>query len=364
MSAIAYFTALEMVRAHPDVPVGAIASAWGGTMMEPWMPPDALQACAHPPADLPSTTPSPMQNKRNADPGLYSPGRHPALELQVGPPNMHSTLWNSMLAPLTSLRVSAWYWYQGESNANSNMTLYSACFSAMITSWRQHWGQPAAPFIFFQLAPWPALDTGIISATRQAQTSALLLPSVGMVVAADRGDSAGAFHPIHPPVKEELSHRAFLVTDSLLYKNASSPRMGPQPVKAIFDAWSVDWGDYHYGTGAGSYVCLPGSNFACGGIRVVFDQPLSLASTWGDRNSLDNGLVLWDEHMQLFQRAEITGVRVDDPHTLQLNITWAFGKKPPVLLQYAHSDYPNMPLYNAFELPTPPFSISIASLSK
>ena len=82
----------------------------------------------------------------------------------------------------------------------------------MITAWRTHWDAADAPqpFIFFQLGPWPDHDTGAIAAQRQAQTGALALPQVGMVVAADRGDSAGAFHPIHPPTKEELSHRAFL----------------------------------------------------------------------------------------------------------------------------------------------------------
>ena len=43
-----YFTALEMVKANPSVPIGAIASSWGGTAMEPWMPPDAFTACGEP----------------------------------------------------------------------------------------------------------------------------------------------------------------------------------------------------------------------------------------------------------------------------------------------------------------------------
>ena len=36
---------------------------------------------------------------------------------------------------------------------------------------------------------------------REAQVNATNLHNVGMVVAADRGDAAGAFHPIHPPVR-------------------------------------------------------------------------------------------------------------------------------------------------------------------
>ena len=140
--------------------------------------------------------------------------------------------------------------------------------------------RPFRPFIFFQLAPWPNLESGAIARQRAAQVNATNLPKVGMVVAADRGDAAGAFHPIHPPVKEELSHRAFLVTDNLVYGNSSSPVQGPQPIRATFEPWDASWADFHYGTGAGSYVCHAGSGFSCGGIKVEFDQDLVLASTY------------------------------------------------------------------------------------
>ena len=196
---------------------------------------------------------------------------------------------------------------------------------------------------------------------RQAQTGALALPQVGMVVAADRGDSAGAFHPIHPPTKEELSHRAFLVTDRLLYGNTSSPLQGPQVVSATFDAWDDSWGDFHYGTGTGSYVCKPGTPFTCGGVRVTFDQPLELSSTFADKYSYANGLELLASRAAgaKQQRAQITGVRAEDAHTLQLNTTWVWGEAPPTVLQYAFSDYPSMFIYNAFGLPAPPFTVDI-----
>jgi hypothetical protein len=106
MSAIAYFTALEMVRRHPDVPIGAIASSWGGTAMEPWMPPAAF-SCGDAPGDFSTPT-----GHTAHDPGLYSTGRHPVVELKAGPPGLHSTLWNSMIAPLLTLKISGWFWYQ------------------------------------------------------------------------------------------------------------------------------------------------------------------------------------------------------------------------------------------------------------
>lgn len=359
LSAIAYFTAVQMRLAHPEVPIGAIATSWGGTAMQPWMPPDALRTCG----DMRQQGGS-WAGRTNADPGMFSAHTHPQRELDLGVPSLPSTLWNSMVSPLLSLSVSGWYWYQGESNVGDPH--FVDCFPAMITAWRAHWQNATMtrsatsppPFIFFQLGPWPGLDSGAIADMRMNQTAALMLPNVGMVVTADKGDAAGAFHPIHPPSKEELSRRAFLVTDNLLYGNRTSPVQGPQPVAAKWDAWDASWDDYHIGTGRGSYVCNAGSGFVCGGIRVTFDSALELGSTFGDLNSFDNGLMLYNDDMTRFQRPMLWGVNTGQ-RTLQLNTTWTWGEQPPSLLRYAHTDYPSMKLYNADALPVPPFSISI-----
>merc|ERR1712000_715482 len=146
-------------------------------------------------------------------------------------------------------------------------------------------------------------------------------------------------------------------TDRLLYSNLSAPAQGPQVSSAVFDAWDPSWADYHFGTGSNSYVCKPGSGFRCGGVRVQFDQELVLKSSYGDRNSYDNGLVLWDRSMKKSQPAQITSV---DGDTLQLNTTWAWGEDAPAILQYAYTAYPTMRLYNAFELPTPQFTVNIS----
>ena len=61
-----------------------------------------------------------------------------------------------------------------------------------------------------------------------------------------------------------------------------------------------------------------------------------------------------------YQRAEITSI---NGNVLQLNVTWTFGgasSNPPIFLKYAQRDYPVMPFYNAFGLPTPPFEMVIS----
>lgn len=331
--------------------------------MEPWMPPEALAACGRETLGDGCV----REHDRSGDPGLFG-------QLVVaGLPG--STLWNSMVAPLLDLEVSGWLWYQGESNVGDQPS-FEKCFPAMINSWRAHWANRSAtqahiadvstplaapkakPFVFFQLAPWPGLDLGAIPSMRLVQMSALALPEVGMVVTADQGDSAGAFHPIHPPSKAELSRRAALVLDRLVYGNVSSPLQGPQVVESVFDPWLPSWGDFHEGTGLNSYVCAPRSGFSCGGVRVTFDQELVLASDYGDLYSYDNGLRLWDANMTKFQPAMLTRIS-SDRRTLQLNTTWTFGEAGPAVLRYACSDYPTMKLYNAFGLPAPPFTAQL-----
>lgn len=90
--------------------------------------------------------------------------------------------------------------YQGESNAGKP-NAYQCQFPSKIAQWRADWpgANASTPYIFVQLAPWPAHDVGLIAVQRYAQLAALKLPDVGMVVGADIGDPAGKYHPIHPP---------------------------------------------------------------------------------------------------------------------------------------------------------------------
>jgi sialate O-acetylesterase len=110
MSAVCYYYGLEMVANHPGMPVGMIASAWGGTAVEVWMSPGALAKCgatraATPAAAADSTA---ATARSNPDPGLgHLPGR--AHELGACP-TLHSTLWNAMIAPLLPLALSGYLW--------------------------------------------------------------------------------------------------------------------------------------------------------------------------------------------------------------------------------------------------------------
>ena len=149
-------------------------------------------------------------------------------------------------------------------------------------------------------------------------------------------------------------------------------------ISARYDAWTSSWSDYHYGTGAGGYVRSPGSGFTCGGMRLVFDQPLVDASSYGDINSYNNGFVLGDSALKNFQQASITSIAQDGatpqvaadastlvfylfPTRVQLNVTWVRSDTPPAVPRYVWADHPVMKLYSAHGMPAPPFALELSS---
>jgi sialate O-acetylesterase len=64
----------------------------------------------------------------------------------------------------------------------------------MITDWRAKFNssQGVLPFLFVQLAAWTD-QARFVAPQRQAQTSALTLPKVGMATAIDLGDATSPY---------------------------------------------------------------------------------------------------------------------------------------------------------------------------
>jgi len=251
----------------------------------------------------------------------------------------------------------------------------------MVSDWRASWAKagasPTLPFVYVGLSAWPMDDAGIIPVFRHAaEQTTRDLARVGMVVAADIADPAGAYHPIHPPWKAEVARRAWLWADAVIYGNASSPASSPHAVAAVFDAWDASWGDFHHGTGANSYVC-EGTAWFCAGIRVTFDTPVRLRGFYaptadpatrraydfargaesGFRVFASNNATAW------WQPVALGGISPDG-RTVTMNLTWIApgARAAPTVLRYGWSDYPlAAPLEDAFGLPVGPFNISIVA---
>lgn len=186
-----------------QVPIGLIASSWGGCHIQPWMRADALAKCS---------ANEMVSMARSAQ------------------PSTNGQMFNAMMAPLKDLKLSGMLWVrspislpclhaclsrdipycvvvacqdQGEANTN-DPAQYNCLFPAAIEDWRNFWDSPTLPFLFVQIGPsssnaltdafgnrndsygLPLLDI------RFSQVTALTLPRVGMASAVDLGDP-GAF---------------------------------------------------------------------------------------------------------------------------------------------------------------------------
>ncbi|MDR3708941.1 MAG: sialate O-acetylesterase [Capsulimonadaceae bacterium] len=182
MSPAAFFFGRKL-ESDTGVPVGLILSATGGSMVEAWLPPDFCAA--------------------HRD-------QIPEGETFAGCPG--ASLYNGMIAPLTSFAIKGFIWYQGESNA-SFADRYASLFSALITGWRSAWGEGDIPFLYVQL---PGFRPGDIYGEawawlREAQQQALSLKKTGMAVTTDLGE----YSDIHPQNKQPVGERLALLAEML-----------------------------------------------------------------------------------------------------------------------------------------------------
>jgi len=120
-----------------------------------------------------------------------------------------TALYNAMLHPLFRVPVKGVIWYQGEANAFTadQAYVYRDQFTAMISDWRERWGNEQLPFYWVQLANFKSgVDTATASPwaiLRESQTEALQLPHTGQAVIIDVGDP----DDIHPRDKRTVGDR-------------------------------------------------------------------------------------------------------------------------------------------------------------
>ena len=188
-SAAAYYFGRELTQ-QLNVPIGLIHSSFGGTMIEAWMPDAAFD-------HDPQLTPL-----RSVHYAAYVKG------VQA------TELYQSMVAPLVPYAVRGFLWYQGEANCMyAEGDIYAAKMRALIASWREAWGEPAAPFYYVQLAPfdysrWDKFPAHVtpeeLPLFRDAQTRVLGVPHTGEVITTDLVTNT---HDIHPTDKRDVGLR-------------------------------------------------------------------------------------------------------------------------------------------------------------
>lgn len=195
-SAIGYFFARKL-RKELDVPVGLINSSWGGTPAEAWMSERLIVQDSMLKKAADELKPVPW--------GPVEPGR----------------IYHAMIAPLTKFRIAGALWYQGEGNV-ANAWAYHEMFSRLITGWREDWGYEF-PFYFAQIAPFRYGRPMGGAEIREAQRRTLALPSTGMVVTSDIGDTTD----IHPKNKQDVGLRMANIALTDHYKVSETEAHGP-----------------------------------------------------------------------------------------------------------------------------------------
>jgi sialate O-acetylesterase len=215
MSAPAYYFAKRLYNAL-HVPIGIIASSWGGSRIEPWTPPSAYEAL---PAFKAETTIKPLVIDSMA-PGQY---------------------YKSMILPLAPFAMHGVIWYQGESNCIINDSLrYADKFQAMVDSWRKVFNNDKLPFYSVLIAPHTYTKRKdhvphtplTLPQFWEAQMQTLKVPYTDIINVSDLVDN---LNDIHPSYKWEVGRRLSLVVlnKEYGYKNIaySGPRYKSMQVK-------------------------------------------------------------------------------------------------------------------------------------
>jgi sialate O-acetylesterase len=196
-SAIGYFFA-QQIYENTQMPIGIINTSWGGTPAEAWMPEESIKA----------------------DPVL----NNDALGLKEVPwgPVKTSVIYNAMVAPLASLKIKGFLWYQGESNV-MNAANYDKLLSTLVSSWRKAWAEEL-PFYYVQIAPYKYgnPEEGVI--LRNAQRMAESTPLTTMVTISDIGN----INDIHPKNKKDVGKRLANVALKNLYNAYNGNISGPK----------------------------------------------------------------------------------------------------------------------------------------
>ena len=198
-------------------PVGLIASSWGGTLIEPWIPLAGLEGAAELKA---------LADQAKSAPAQAGPG-HPVSN------QAPTVLFNAMIHPIVPFAIRGVIWYQGESNVmQGDGLLYARKMQALIQGWRKAWGQGEFPFLFVQLAPFTGYREGELPKVWEAQVESLKIANTGMVVTTD---IAGDVNDIHPQDKQSVGKRLALWALAKTYD-----RKGIVPSGPLYKAMAVE----------------------------------------------------------------------------------------------------------------------------
>ncbi len=219
-SAIAYFFA-EYVNDALQIPVGVIASSWGGTSIRPWMPRDCHKETLKELLDKGIITQE-MYNYRTKE---LAPSRK-------GYPQNAGTLYNGMIHPIRGYAARGFLWYQGCSNKR-DYKFYDKLQAAMVARWRAEWGDKDAkmPFYYVLIAPYRSkLKDDTYARGYFVENQALAAKSIPNCDYATT-ECFGALGNIHPAEKKPVSRQLALLALDNVYGLKGIESGAPELVK-------------------------------------------------------------------------------------------------------------------------------------
>ena len=249
-SAVCYYFGRELHKSL-DVPVGMIATSWGGTRIEPWIPPEGFQSQRELEGErgqigaMQTGYQAALKGHREAirkwlaAADAAADANQPLPEPPGFPANPFNSngaptgLYNGMVHPLVPFGIRGAIWYQGESNLGAAMH-YHDMMKGLIQGWRSVWGQGEFPFLFVQLAPFKygAAPTALPEIW-EAQTATLSFPNTGMAVVTDIANTAD----IHPRNKQDVGKRLALWALAKTYGKDDLVYSGP-----LYESMAIEGG--------------------------------------------------------------------------------------------------------------------------
>ncbi|XP_056622150.1 sialate O-acetylesterase [Triplophysa dalaica] len=315
-----------------NYPIGLVESCWGGTPVEAWSAPRALDKCG---------LKSSVSSISHSNPAVQSNfWENVAFSAKWN----SSVLWNAMIHPLLNMTIKGALWYQGEANSGYNRDKYNCSFPAMIDDWRMAFhqgseGQTAIdfPFGFVQLGTWEKknLQDGFRE-IRWHQTADhgfapnKRMKNTFMAVAIDLPDEKSPWGSIHPRFKRDVAHRLVLGARAVAYGEKNVSFQGPYPLSFHFDQCSLN---------------------------ITFDQKLSATNS-------DNAFeICCPVNQTCLEDSQWIPVPMEKLSSQSILLSIKKCPTKPAALRYLWRDWPcdfkACPIYSSDRiLPTPPFLIN------
>lgn len=248
------------VHEEVKVPIGLVWTAWGGTVIAPWIPLEGFE--------LSESLKSPWADgarKFNAQSQVYY--------------QFPTVIYNSLIHPLVPFAMRGVIWYQGESDILRNdTTIYTDKSRALIGGWRKVFKQDDLSFYFVLLPPYsyssPAgygKGKNTVEALPRfwdAQAECLkVIPNSGMAVISDTVTNVD---DIHPGNKRVPGRRLALLALAKNYGQTNLVYSGPTYKSMEISGNKIVLGFDHVGGGLKTLDGAAPTHFAVAGADKKF----------------------------------------------------------------------------------------------